>query len=82
MSPSPIGQTSAPGTAAPDEPPESPTPDSAPDGLEPDGLQKLLTDRSVYDAIVGGKDVEAIVEGWQAELDAFRAVRSKYLNYE
>jgi uncharacterized protein YbbC (DUF1343 family) len=53
-----------------------------PDDWKINKLIDILGNHSVFDAIAQGEDPRNIVEGWQDELDAFRAVRSKYLLYK
>lgn len=48
---------------------------------KPEGLLRLLTDRATYDDILAGKPVDAIMARWDAELEAFRKVRERYLIY-
>ncbi len=52
------------------------------DQWQPEGFLKMLADRPAYQAVLDGKTVDEVMAVWQAELDAFRAVRVKYLIYE
>lgn len=49
---------------------------------EPAGLMKLMCDKATYQAILDGKSLDEIEALWKPELDAFRAVRSRYLLYK
>ncbi|MHC5544831.1 DUF1343 domain-containing protein, partial [Singulisphaera rosea] len=49
---------------------------------EPKGLMKLMCDQAAYQAILDGKSLDEIEAQWKPELDAFRAVRSRYLLYK
>ena len=42
---------------------------------------QLLANQSVYDALVAGQDPRRIAADWQDSLNAFMAVRKKYLIY-
>ena len=48
---------------------------------KPAALDRDWGTPSLREALTGGKSAHEIVEGWQARLDAFRAVRSRYLIY-
>jgi uncharacterized protein YbbC (DUF1343 family)/CubicO group peptidase (beta-lactamase class C family) len=52
------------------------------DQWQPEGFLKMLADRATYQAILDGKTVDEVMAVWQTELDAFRAVRVKYLLYD
>ena len=45
------------------------------------GFDKMLADRSTSALVAEGRDRAAIEPIWQGELDAFKAVRAKYLIY-
>lgn len=47
-----------------------------------DGFLKLTADRATRDAIVAGKTLDQIKEMYKGELDAFKAIRKKYLIYQ
>jgi hypothetical protein len=47
-----------------------------------DKVDRLLLNHTVLDQIKSGEDPRKIAEGWQTELSAFKAVRSKYLLYK
>ncbi len=47
-----------------------------------DKLIELLVNREVFDAIARGDDPRAIAQGWQEELEKFKAMRQKYLLYK
>jgi uncharacterized protein YbbC (DUF1343 family) len=51
------------------------------DEWKPEGLLRLLAHRATYQDILDGKPVDAIVARGQAELEAFRQIRAKYLLY-
>ncbi|WP_152050879.1 exo-beta-N-acetylmuramidase NamZ domain-containing protein [Tautonia marina] len=53
-----------------------------PDDWKPEALNRLMTNRAAYDAIVDGASVRAVQRTWARELRAFLAVRAKYLIYE
>lgn len=46
-----------------------------------DGFLKLTADRATRDAIVAGKTLDQIKKTYQGELEAFKAIREKYLIY-
>lgn len=46
-----------------------------------DGFLKMLADRRVYEAMRGGADVSNMTDRCASELEAFRALRRKYLLY-
>ncbi|HEY6274018.1 MAG TPA: exo-beta-N-acetylmuramidase NamZ domain-containing protein [Terriglobales bacterium] len=48
--------------------------------MEP--LNELLVNQQVYDALARGDDPRNIAQSWQAELQKFRDLRSKYLLYK
>jgi uncharacterized protein YbbC (DUF1343 family)/CubicO group peptidase (beta-lactamase class C family) len=52
------------------------------DQWKPEGLQRLLTDKPTYEAILDGKDIAAIRTLWKGELEEYRKVRAKYLLYK
>ncbi len=52
-----------------------------PETWEPEGLERFLADRASYDAIVAGRPSAEIRMLWRDEIEAFRAVRVKYLLY-
>ncbi len=52
-----------------------------PDKAEIDGVDRLLLNTAVADQIKAGIDPRAIVAGWQADLNAFKAKRLPYLLY-
>ena len=45
------------------------------------GFDKMLADRATSALVAEGRDLAAIEPIWQGELDAFKAVRAKYLIY-
>ncbi|HET7305228.1 MAG TPA: DUF1343 domain-containing protein [Segeticoccus sp.] len=51
------------------------------DDEHPYWIDKLTGSAYVRTAIDAGKDADAVVAGWQGELDAFRAKREQYLLY-
>ncbi len=53
-----------------------------PKDWKPEGLLKMLGDRATYQAILEGRDAQAIESLWGTELDAFRRVRQRYLIYD
>lgn len=53
-----------------------------PDDWKINKLIDILGNRRVFDAIAQGEDPRNIAQSWQDELEAFRAVRSKYLLYK
>jgi len=53
-----------------------------PDDWRINKLIDILGNRRVFDAIAQGEDPRNIAQSWQDELEAFRAVRSKYLLYK
>jgi uncharacterized protein YbbC (DUF1343 family)/CubicO group peptidase (beta-lactamase class C family) len=46
-----------------------------------DRFNRLLANQKVFDAFRQGSDARAMRQVWDSELDAFRAIRSKYLLY-
>ncbi|WP_422926224.1 exo-beta-N-acetylmuramidase NamZ domain-containing protein [Singulisphaera sp. PoT] len=48
---------------------------------KPEGMLKLMTDRATQMALIEGKSAVEIERLWEAELEAFKAVRVKYLLY-
>jgi uncharacterized protein YbbC (DUF1343 family) len=46
-----------------------------------DRFNRLLANQKVFDAFRQGSDARAMRQVWESELDAFRAIRSKYLMY-
>jgi uncharacterized protein YbbC (DUF1343 family)/CubicO group peptidase (beta-lactamase class C family) len=49
---------------------------------DPSGLQKFITDRATYDALLAGKSLQEIMESWEPELTEFRKIRSRHLLYD
>jgi uncharacterized protein YbbC (DUF1343 family) len=47
-----------------------------------DRMIEILGNHGVFDAIAQGADPRSIAESWQADLEAFRTLRSKYLLYK
>jgi uncharacterized protein YbbC (DUF1343 family) len=47
-----------------------------------DRYNRLLVHRATFEGLKAGKAAEELERGWQAELDAFKARRQKYLLYE
>ncbi len=47
-----------------------------------DRYNRLLVHRATFEGLKAGKSAEELERGWQAELDAFKARRQKYLLYE
>jgi uncharacterized protein YbbC (DUF1343 family)/CubicO group peptidase (beta-lactamase class C family) len=52
-----------------------------PEQWRPEGFLKMLADRAAYQALRDGQDIKAIRATWQAELEEFQRVRSRYLLY-
>ena len=48
---------------------------------KPDGLNRLLADRATYEAILAERPLGEIMALWNAELEQFHKVRSRYLLY-
>lgn len=46
-----------------------------------DGIERLLLNKGVFDAIKAGTDPRDVAAGWQAELEAFKIKRRNYLLY-
>lgn len=46
-----------------------------------DKFNRLLVDQQIYGAFKTGADAKALQQVWETELDAFRAIRQKYLLY-
>ena len=46
-----------------------------------DALDSLMRDRASLEALIAGEDPRRIAEGWQDDLERFKAVRAKYLLY-
>jgi uncharacterized protein YbbC (DUF1343 family) len=46
-----------------------------------DRMAELLANRSVYEALVAGRDPRRIAQDWQEELDKFEILRKQYLLY-
>jgi uncharacterized protein YbbC (DUF1343 family) len=44
-------------------------------------FNRLLANQKVFEAFRQGSDARALRQVWESELDAFRAIRSKYLLY-
>ncbi|MGC1276057.1 MAG: DUF1343 domain-containing protein, partial [Planctomycetaceae bacterium] len=53
-----------------------------PEDWETKNFDRLLIDKSVYDAVVAGKPVEEIERSYQPELDEFIERRNQFLLYE
>ena len=53
-----------------------------PQEWKPEGILALLGDCASYQAILAGRQVEAIVDLWQSELASFLAIRARYLLYD
>ena len=53
-----------------------------PEQWKPEALNRLMTNRAAYDAIVGGADLRAVQRTWSRELSEFLSVRSQYLIYQ
>ena len=52
-----------------------------PGSFQVEKVDSLLRNRAVLEQIKSGVDPRTIAAGWQAELEAFKAVRAKYLLY-
>lgn len=53
-----------------------------PEQFHPEKMIDLLLNQAVYDAIIRGDDARRIAEDWRESLEAFQAVRQKYLLYK
>jgi uncharacterized protein YbbC (DUF1343 family) len=53
-----------------------------PNDWKMDRMIEILGNHGVFDAIAQGADPRSIAESWQADLEAFRMLRSKYLLYK
>jgi uncharacterized protein YbbC (DUF1343 family) len=53
-----------------------------PDDWRMERMIEILGNRSVFNAIAQGEDPRNIAERWQGDLEAFRALRVKYLLYK
>jgi uncharacterized protein YbbC (DUF1343 family)/CubicO group peptidase (beta-lactamase class C family) len=53
-----------------------------PNDWKMDRMIEILGNHGVFNAIAQGADPRNIAESWQADLDAFRTLRSKYLLYK
>src|SRR5262249_54848785 len=53
-----------------------------PDGWNPERYDRLLGHKATWEAVKAGKPWAEIEAGWRADLEAFRALRKKYLLYE
>lgn len=53
-----------------------------PSSFQVDRVDRLLLNKGVLEQIKSGKDPRDIAAGWQAELEAFKRVRAKYLLYK
>ena len=47
-----------------------------------EGILTMLADRASYQAILTGRTLDEIESLWQADLEAFRRTRAKYLIYD
>ncbi len=47
-----------------------------------DGIERLLLNAPVFDRIKAGADPRAVAGSWQADLEAFKAKRQRYLLYQ
>jgi uncharacterized protein YbbC (DUF1343 family)/CubicO group peptidase (beta-lactamase class C family) len=52
-----------------------------PQAWKPEGFLKMLADQRSYQAVLDGKSVAEVKAVWKDELNAFRAIRAKYLIY-
>jgi len=52
-----------------------------PKDWKPEGFLKLMTDRATQQALVDGRAPADIERSWETELEAFKAIRAKYLIY-
>lgn len=52
-----------------------------PDTFQIDGIERLLLNTPVFERIKAGVDPRIVAAGWQADLDAFKAKRQRYLLY-
>jgi len=48
---------------------------------KPEGFARMIADKATSEAVVAGKKLDEIEALWRSELEAFLAVRSKYLIY-
>jgi uncharacterized protein YbbC (DUF1343 family) len=53
-----------------------------PNDFKIDRMTELLVNQAAFDAIVAGRDPRRIAEDWQERLEAFVALREKYLIYK
>lgn len=53
-----------------------------PAAWEADRLLRLLVNQRAFDGLTGGKSPARIAAGWDDELEAFKAIRRKYLLYK
>jgi uncharacterized protein YbbC (DUF1343 family) len=53
-----------------------------PADFQPQGMRRMIGHEPTYLAVLRGDPLDAIVASWQADLEAFAAVRKKYLLYE
>ncbi|MGB9073040.1 MAG: serine hydrolase [Terriglobales bacterium] len=53
-----------------------------PNDFKIDRMVELLVNQAAFDAIAAGRDPRRIAEDWQERLDAFVALREKYLIYK
>lgn len=53
-----------------------------PNDFKIDRMVELLVNQAAFDAIASGRDPRRIAEDWQERLDAFVALREKYLIYK
>jgi len=51
------------------------------DEWKPEGFGRMIADRATSEAVLAGRSLAEVEALWRAELDAFRAIRAKYLIY-
>ncbi|MGB8261494.1 MAG: serine hydrolase [Terracidiphilus sp.] len=52
-----------------------------PEPYKPEGLDNLVRNRATLDALRAGEDPRRIAEGWREAVEAFTALRARYLLY-
>ena len=50
-------------------------------GISASGMRRMIGHEPTYLATVRGDPLDGIIASWKADLEAFAAVRSKYLLY-
>ncbi len=51
------------------------------DEWKPEGFGRMVADQATSEAVLAGRSLAEVEALWRAELDAFRAIRAKYLLY-